>query len=336
MPTPAAYRADALRDKTALRTIDDGQRRDATALWWSQELEQQIVSSYKVHYPELKFAEGRVIPQRQTVPRGKRTGWYKMYGFSGVSKWFTTGSWKDLNLASASGVRKSFDIHEFGVGYGWELWEVEEAAATNSPLQALELEAAKRAQAIFLEENGAFGDINKGHNGLLNHPNMTVIDAPAGAGTKYRWSTTSGTPKTGLEILADIDLIVRSMRAVSRNMARPNRIWLPPAFWERTNSLFLPNTSQNVRTTLAGNHPGVVFDELNQLEAAGNYGGPAILAAMITSPNDLWHEVPMRDEPHGPFEDGLYTKFLLRSAAGGVITPYPMQLLRMDFPPEAS
>ncbi len=331
-PNLKAYRTDMVAQTPFVRQAEDRQDADTRTLWFQRELEVQLAEVYRTKYPELKFAEGMVIPMRATLPRGAKKGSYKIVSYTGVAKYFTSGSLRDLDLAGVKSERVEYAKHTFGNAYGWDLDELEEAQFSGFPLPAESLDSARRGNAIFLNDKLAFGDETKGYFGLLNQPNMTVVDAAAGSSGAYRWSTTGGTAKTALEMHEDIAFIIRTMRGLTQRVHRPNRIWMPPSFWERTLSVVVPNTEVTARDFIQRNHPDIVFDELDELETAGNYSGPCIMAAQINSPRDLWAEVPMRDEPHGPFEDGLRTNYALRSAVGGVQTPYPLALLRLDFP----
>jgi hypothetical protein len=308
-------------------------RSDAASLWFQKELEHTITTQYEVRFPELKMAEGAVIPIRGTIPKGKRSGVYKMYDYTGVAKWLTTGSWKDIPKASAKGKRATFDVHEYAMGYGWELGELEEAQATNTPLLQFEANAASRGLALFLDAVGWFGDVAKGCHGLTNHPNITVIDAAQGAANAYRWGTYGSTSKTGLEMVADVALGIRTMRSVTKNVQRPNRCMLPSTFWERAQHQVYNATggNQSVMKFLRETYPEIVFEEHRQLDTAGTYGGPVIMFIHVSSPDDLWFECPIQKEQHGPFQDGLTFGALMRSSTGGIITPYPQAILRMDF-----
>lgn len=305
---------------------------DAGSLWFAKELEQQIAAQYEKRYPEMKMAAGSVLPIRATIPRGKKTGSYKMYDYTGVAKWLTTGAWKDIPLASVSAKRSTFEVHEYHEGYGWELGELEEAQATGVPLQSFLANAVRMGMDKFLNDRGCYGDDDKGIHGFFNVPNMTVIDAPAGTGGAFRWSTTGATAKTALEMAADVALAIRTMRSVTNNVQRPNRCWLPSSFWEASNRVVLPNTSVTARQFIQQTYPEIQFDELLEADTAGTYNGPVMMFAHISSPDDLWLEVPIPFEQHGPFQDGLMFGVIARASTGGVITPYPMALLRMDFP----
>ncbi len=328
-------RRDAIMSYAASVSGGEQSRADAANMWLETELEEQNQRVYRKKYAQLKFAAGLVIPIRATVSRGKKTGSYKMFSHRGMAKWLTTGAWKDIPRASTEADRKYFQVREYGIGYGWEFGEMEEAQATNTPLAAEEAFAAKRGSEQFLNDVSAHGDDKVGIHGFLNLPNMTVIDAaPNGSGT-HRWSTLGANAKTALEMKEDIDLLKRTMRAATNNVEKITRVWLPPSFWERTTSVVIPGTAKTAREFIRETFPEIVFDELDELETAGTYGGPCIMASAVTGPEDIWIEAPIQYEVHGPFQDGLSWNQIARSSTGGVITPYPQALLRMDFPEDA-
>lgn len=329
------FRVDAAASFGQEVSGGNAQRADAAAMWLEEDLEAQNAKVYRRRYAQLKFAAGLVIPIRATVPRGRKTGSYKMYSHTGVAKWLTTGSWKDIPRASVSAERAYFQVREYAIGYGWELGELEEAQSQGVSLPAEEAFAARKGSDLFLNQVAAFGDDSVGIHGFLNLPNMTVIDAAAGAGGAYRWSTLGGTAKTALEMKADIDLIRRTMRVVTKNVEKVTHIWLPPSFQERLTSVVIDGTAKTALAFIRETFPSIKFDELDELENAGTYNGPCIMAANITGPEDLWLEMPIGYEIHGPFQDGLSWNQIARSSTGGVITPYPQALIRVDFAPDA-
>jgi hypothetical protein len=327
---PEAYRFDTLRRIVAKTGVPED-RKDASTVIFQRELEVLQARVYERKYPALKAADGQVLPMRGTIPRGAETASYKMFSHTGIAKWITTGGIADVEMVGVSATRKQYTVDNIAIGYGWSLQEIENAAFANVPLQAQELFAADLATARKLNDVCLYGDVTKGFNGFLNHPNMTVMSAPAGAAGATSWATTGATSKTALEMVADISLAVRTMRSLTEQVHQPNRCWVPPSFWERTNDLVIPNTSKMARQHLTEVHGGMQFAELDELETASATGGPAIMFADLMGPDEMWFEVPMRSEPHGPFEDFLRTNFALRSQCGGFITPYPLALLRMDF-----
>jgi len=327
-------RRDAINSYAATASGGSSERADAAGMWLETELEEQNQRVYRKKYAQLKFAAGLVIPIRATISRGKKTGSYKMFSHRGVAKWLTTGAWKDIPRASVEAKRAYFEVREYAIGYGWELGEMEEAQATGSPLAAEEAYAARRGSEQFLNHVAAHGDDKVGIHGFLNLPNMTVIDAaPNGSGT-YRWSTTANA-KTALQMKEDIDLLIRTMRLATNNVEKITRIWLPPSFWERTTSVVISGTSKTARQFLRETFPEIRFDVLDELETAGTYNGPCIMASAITGPEDIWIEAPIAYEVHGPFQDGLSWNQIGRSSTGGVITPYPQALIRCDFPSDS-
>lgn len=308
-------------------------RSDAASLWFQKELEVTQAKQYEKRYPELSMASGALIPIRGTIPKGKKTGVYKTYGYTGVAKWMNTGSWKDIPLASAFGERKTYTVHEFAIGYGWELHELEESQANGVPLQQFEANAATLASDQFLNDKGLNGDVSKGIDGLTNIGNMTIIDAPAGAAGAHRWGTRGATSKSGVEMVADVALGKRTMRAVTNNVQSPNRCLMSSSFWERAQERNMGfGTDTSVLDYLRRIYSEIEFKEVREFESGGTYSGPFMMFLHVNSEDDLWLEAPLRREQHGPFQDGLRFGSIMRSSTGGVITPYPQAVLRMDFP----
>lgn len=308
-------------------------RSDANAIYFQQQLEAVQTRVYEYKMRELKMANGQILPIRSTIPRGLKTWGYEMFEPKGLAKFFTSASWRDLPRSDVSGKKVTVKVEEFGVAYGYTLGDLEEGAATGKQLSAMRGQSAKRAFDQLLNETGISGKSELGLHGLANHPNMLVMDAPQGTGGATRWTTLGATAKTATEVLADLNSLIDTMLDVTKDIERPNVILLPRAEMRRLQNLHLGSgqEAKSVLKQFQEDNPEIESVEiLPELSTASSTGGPAVLA-FRRDPEALWLEVPIPFEQHGPMQDGLEFGVATRGSTGGVVSVYPMSILRMDF-----
>lgn len=319
-----------------LRTRSDWNegRSDSAVIWFQRELETHLTEMYQTERASYQFANGEVLPLRPTVPaRDGEAGFYYMWDHAGQAKWLAAGSDTDIPQVSLKRSRHSFTVHRTALGWSVDLDDIDRARERlGVSLEIQDMEAAAEGLDSQLDDVAFSGDATKGLVGMTTIPNMTVKVASAGAGGKYRWSTTSGTPKTTIECKQDIDEMRRLLRAVTKNKHDITHVWMPPSFWERTTSLFIASTSKTLREHLIESFPDVVWKEVRRLETAGAYSGPVIMAAKLTTEKDCWIEVPDHHVPGMTERVGEKIKGYLKSYFGGVVCVYPLRFVRMDFP----
>lgn len=308
-------------------------RSDANSIHFQNQLEFVITRAYEFKLRELRMANGEILPIRATVPRGLKSWAYEMFEPKGFAKFFTSASWRDLPRADVSGTKTTGTVEEFGVAYGYTLGDIEQSQVTGKDLPALRSQSAKRAFDQLLNDVGINGKDELNLQGLANYPNMIVLDAPAGAAGATKWTTTGATAKTALEVLADLNSLVDTMLDVTKDIERPNVIQMPRAERRRLQLLKLGvgQDSKSVLNQFLEDNPEIEeVGILSDLESSAANAGPAVLA-FRRNPEALWLEVPIPFEQHGPMQDGLEFGVATRGSTGGVISVYPLSLLRMDF-----
>ncbi len=309
-------------------------RNDNGVFWFREHLETRLAKVYQTERPQYQFANQEILPVRGTVPaRDGEMGFYYMWDHEGVAKWLSAGSGTDIPTVSLKRDRKTFTVHRAALGWQVDMDDIERARERDgASLEFMNMEAAAEGLDSQFDDAAFAGDSVKGFPGFTTIPNMTVVIAAAGNGGAYRWSTLGATAKTTIEAKQDVDLLRRIVRAVTKNLHDINYVWLPPSFWERTTSLFIANTSKTLREHLLESFPGVTFKEVRRLENAGQYNGPVIMAAKITTEEDCWIERPDHLVPGLTVRVGETIKGYLKTSHGGVVCVYPLRFVRMDFP----
>ena len=310
-------------------------RQDDGALWFQREIETRLAEEYKVERPEHEFANGGLVPQRATVEALEgQIGYYNEYTGSGVAKWHTSGGIEDIPTVALERWRKSFSVNRFALGWQADVDDLTRAQSIGLPLEMRYLEQVFDGHDKFLDDVAFAGDQPKGKLGLINHPNITVIDAAAGGAGAFRWTTLGATEKTFTDMLKDIENGIRTVRALNREIHQPNEVWLPTNFWSRAGDVFLPGTERTVQTHLREKYPQMSWRIVRRLNTAGRYGGPVIFFLKRTTARDLWLEVPANKTPGALERTGTVIKGFHLTYTGGVIMVYPLRAARMDFPPD--
>lgn len=175
---------------------------------------------YRKKYPEYNYAE--------LVPVDTRAGeWAKSVTFYsadtvGRAEWFNGNSTNmpraDVNLA-----QHTHNIKLAAIGYGYNLEELNTAAASNMNLDTERAFSARRAYEQFMYGLTVSGDSVSNMTGLINNASVTPVTAPAdGAG-----SATTFASKTGDQIARDLNSMLTSKFAASLGIEILDTILLP-------------------------------------------------------------------------------------------------------------
>jgi hypothetical protein len=319
------------------RRSDVAPARADAGIYFQNQLEFVIQQAYEHKLVELKMANGQVIPIRSSIPRGAKTWSYEMFEPVGFAKFLTTASWRDIPRADVTGSKTIGHVAEFGVGYGYTLGEIEESQFANKPLTAMKATATRRAWDQLLNTTGITGSTERNLQGFTNHPNITVADAAIGAAGSgsFSWTRTTD-PKTGLEMIEDLNDGIDTMLDLTGGVERPTHIALSRAYMRRLQTTRVgTDLSTTALKIFREDNPEIqemiVLEDLDTASTGGAH------AAMFwrQDPQALWLEVPIGFEQHGPQQDGLEFGVMTRGSTAGVICVYPLSVLRMDFDGDA-
>lgn len=301
-----------------------------TLIATARQLEYVITQVYEEPFPELPVAEGQVIPIDSSIPEGAETFVYYVYTGMAIARFsaaYATGTAPRAAIAAAAVPGK---VEGAEGSYGYHVKELRAAAFAGAPLDAMLAKAERRAHAELLQRTALFGREDLGLPGLISHPNITVLDAPAdGTGSSRYWSA-----KSVDLIIRDYGNLVSTVEDVSFGMRKTTDVLLPRPTLRllRTTRLGAGDGGMTVLDFLNKAYPGITIRELNELSASMSGGALAADAAIafVKDPSIIRLVVPMPFRQHPPQLHNLETVVPCESSMGGVILVEPATLVRMD------
>lgn len=175
---------------------------------------------YAVQYPELNFAE--LVPVNSQGPEWSSGVITYITDSAGKAAWFSGGA-KDMRLADVIRGKTENVFDMAGIGYEFNLEEVNRAALVGQPLTNQKADAARRGANEFLHEACLLGDPNKGFKGFFNHAAPTQGNVALNAGATSRaWVN-----KTPDEILADFNTLITGVYTGSNTVEMADTVLLP-------------------------------------------------------------------------------------------------------------
>lgn len=146
----------------------------------------------EIVYPDIQYP-GLVPVDTSASPWAKTVTYFSSDKY-GKADWIN-GNADDVPRAGTELTKFETQIHTAGIGYGYGLEEISQAAMLGYNLDAEDAKAARRAYEEMVDRVALYGDSSKGFSGLVNAPNVT-----AGSVTNGSWAT--ATPD---KILADVN-----------------------------------------------------------------------------------------------------------------------------------
>ena len=303
-------------------------REDAElSIFMALELEVLLARAYDVKRPNLKMANGEVIPIDTSISNGAESFSYHQFDGVGIAK-FTNGyAIGDMPRVDISGKKFTAPFESLTAAFGWSLNELRNAQLVRRPLSKMKAERARRAHDEAWNRVGLFGSSEHGMRGLINHPNITVTDAPDGAGASPLWSL-----KTPDEIIADVNTMIRTVRDITNGVEEIVKVWVPIDQFGIIEETPRSDTSDTtILEFLMKTHKGVTFEWINELAAAKSFGNLTVDAMFgATGGNDTALMVSQPFETSPIQQDGFDFKVGTHSRIGGVRMPYPLGYHRVD------
>ena len=249
---------------------------------------------YATQYPELNYAE--LVPVNMEGPEWATGVATYITDSVGQAAWFAGGA-KDMRLAEVTQGSTEHRFHLAGIGYEFNLEEVNTAALVNRPLTNQKADAARRAAESFIHNNVLAGDTLKGQAGLINSAAVTTGNVALNAGATSRlWAN-----KTAAEILADINTVLTGIYTNTLTVEAADTLLLPIERLLTLGQTVMPNTTETLlsfvtRTnsyTLATGRPLMIRGERRLLTAGAS--STARMVAYRRDPAVLEFHMPM---PH--------------------------------------
>jgi hypothetical protein len=195
----------------------------AENIFFARELEQIRARSYDIKYAERKIR--MLVPVDNSIDPGAEVVTYSQYDRVGVAKIISSYA-EDLPRADVKGKQFSVTVKGLGSSYGFSVQEIRAARMAGKPLDARKADAARQAIEDKIDSIGASGDAATGLVGLLNIANAQTYTITAGAGGQTTWNT-GATPKTGLEVIKDMNSAVHTIVTTTKEAEKPDTMLLP-------------------------------------------------------------------------------------------------------------
>ena len=219
---------------------------DDEGVFFQRQLEYIQAQSYDVLYPELK---GRGLLALNTEGgEGINTITYRSYDKRGETA-IIAGKATDLPRGDISGKEYSINVKTLGNAFGYSRQELAAAKVTGMPLEARKAEATRKSYEEKVNQLIFFGNAENNLHGFFDGPAgapaLTAdrqVVAQSATGSNVRWRGS----KTPDEIVADLTTALVAMYAGTKQLFRPNEIWMSVA-----NKQLLMNTPRSLQSDMS-------------------------------------------------------------------------------------
>jgi hypothetical protein len=291
-----------------------------------RQLEAVEARLYEKKLRELKYRA--LIPISNRDGPGAQTITYYLYTKVGLAKVIANPA-DDLPRSDVYATRFTQAVHVIGTSFGYSTQDLRRAMFSGVPLEMQKVDAARRAVRE-KENNIAWnGDSSHAIVGLLGNSNITNTQAPLNAGATSRlWSA-----KTADEILADVLLMVTTIRTLTKGIHQANTLLLPITQYNKLAGT--PRSTFSDTTILKfvmaeGNVYGLnLVDWLpGELDTSGT-GASAQAFAYERDPEVLELRIPLEMVTHPPQFRNLEFVVPVEAENGGVVVRYPIACMKL-------
>lgn len=280
--------------------------------------------AYEIRYADIQYPQ--LVPVDTSAPEWIKSVTYYSMDKVGAADWINENA-DDIPKADVEHAEFETGVHAAGIGYGYGLGELNQAALLGIPLTAQKAMAARRAAEEMIDRIALLGDTVKGFQGLIDHEDVTATPAENGD-----WD--NATPD---EIIDDVNQGLTLVQTATNNIVQANTLLLPYAKFNRLASRRLTDTSltilefirqNNVYTATTG--APLTMRAIRRLDTAG-LSASARMVAYRRDPEVLKLHMPM---PHrffpvwqsGPFRFEIPGMFRL----GGLDIRLPSEVQYVD------
>jgi len=289
-------------------------------VFFARQLEQIEATIYEHDIPELKYRSK--IPVDNTIDPGALKATYTMTQGVGAARFGKGAYGRDLPKSDIKAEQFSQNIYGCVSSFEYTVDEIRSAAMANVPLETQKQDSSKRA--IMQQESAVAmnGDIPTGLEGLIDNPNITSVAAAK------TWATA-----TALEILADITIMIKTVRVASKGTRSADTLLLPI---DQYNILATKPLGNDANKTVLkfvmdpGNSFGLVdVDWLPfELDSAFVSGTKDGAICYQKNPNVLQQRIPLELIIHAVQTVGFTFIFPVESRHGGTIIRYPHAIMQ--------
>lgn len=274
-----------------------------------------------------------------------------MTDYSGKAE-FITGYAKDMPFADVNQDMQMRSFHLAGIGYQWNIEEVNTALnVVGGTLQSRRAEAARQVYLKFMWDTTLFGQVEKGLMGLTNYTGVPAVAAAAdGDGGVPYWVNASGIgTKTPAQIVRDFNIMLAGVSNATFGQILANKVFLPEdAYLYIAGTPYSPvNTTETILSFIQRNNiytlkTGRALDirslrELNTAATTGATAGDGRAVAYYDDPTFVKLHLPMPHQFLPVHQDG-WANFVIPGIfrTGGVEFLAPTTAYYLDGVSEAA
>jgi hypothetical protein len=307
------------------------------SIFVSQELESMEARLREFKERELYYAED--CPIDQSDPEGCQEISYKMFGRIDAAK-FINGKSTDLPAVNLYSEKFSQDVKNIGNSFNLDYFEMKHAQMAGISLEGRLVDAARKGINRKLSDITYFGGVNPvsgavdvpGLYGILNNPNVTVLQAATGATTAgVAWED-----KNSEEIMIDISTAIENIINVSKGEYKDGFTMLcdKDCYSKLKFSKLTFNDSDKKSLYDYILESGLGIDAIKlrfECAEAGLDGNGRVLIYRNDS-EVLAHKLPMSTRPVYEMKEinGLQMKVPCVARSGGVVFYQPMAMIYID------
>lgn len=283
----------------------------AESAFFQRELEHIKAATYDVKYPMLKARQ--FVPVSGEAHPGAEAITYRQMDQKGRAK-IVGPKGKDLPRVDVHGKEFTRPVRTIGDSYGWDLFELRNAAMANRPLGTMRAEAARRAIEEVIDQVACFGSAVDGiATGFLNS-----TDVPTNPATGA-WAGL-----TPAQIVADISNAYKRIKAATQGIESPDTLLLD----DESHALIATTPrSDNSDTTILEfvrrTFPGLTAIEPWYRLAEAGVGDVKRMVIYARSPNILTQDIPSEFEQLPVQENGLEFEVSCVARTAGTALYYP-------------
>ena len=311
-----------------IRAICDAARRTFVGddAYWAQNLVTSTFSHiFEKEYPQMGWLHGGLLAMRQEVDPGAKEYNYLQMGSVTLAEIVSDRS-TDLPEVDIEGSSTPRSIVTVGCSFSYSTQDLRQASMMGKlgvPFDIAERKAnaAREGHDRRINQLLAFGNGPAGLFGVTNHPGIAVLNATTG-----NWITA-----TAVQIAADFDIAYGQMIDSTNGVEIPDTAVVDPRIMARLKGLTWDSGNASNISTLQYLEAAysVKFESEATMATASAAGGRALLL-YNRNPDKAFGVMPLMLEPQPVMQAGLVFKVALESRFGGVASPYPLSLLRLD------
>ena len=297
-------------------------------VFFAQELDIVKSKTYDKVYPEMTALA--TFPITHELPEGAETFTYYSYEKTGMANIINNYS-TDLPRADVKGKPTHGDIKSIGNSYGYSVQDMRASRMVGKNLDARRADAARYAHDNKVNKIAWAGDKENGLVGILSVDNNIPI---------YVLSTVEGSDKTEFsakncdQILADFSGAIEYMASTTKNVEKPDTVWMAPSRLRKLAMTRIEGTDSTVLKFLKDNLSDITnWYESPELEANSTDTNPyaaenqAVMVLGKNDPDKFSLENPMEFYQYPVQEKGLEMVIPCESRTAGLIIYYPLSLL---------